>query len=302
MMVTLVGSKGLIGSALKMKLDVVSQITNCLDFEWQKMDSYLKGQINFSDFMLDFDRANKLQLLSISDHIIICLGVAHVSSSQSEVVNELRILKQIINDIWFYMNQDSNILLISSGGGIFNSSRKTRYETDSDYCKTPYALMKLDLEDYFKNASKISNKFVIRLPNIYGEQQNPNKKQGLLFKISQAHITNSELRLTRNVLSQKQYILNSDIADGMSKFILELSSCSTKTENLIHLVQSDSVFSIQNLIAISENVWQKPLIVRSESSLPYDTVILGTKYPKKILSRSQNTPEHYFEKIREKNG
>jgi hypothetical protein len=85
MTVTLIGSKGLIGSALKFKLNDLNQMTNCLDFDWGKADLYLEDKIDLSNFMLKFQNSKILQMLSNSKHIIISLGIVHVSSTQSQV-------------------------------------------------------------------------------------------------------------------------------------------------------------------------------------------------------------------------
>lgn len=302
MTVTLIGSKGLIGSALKIKLNDLNQMTNCLDFAWDKADLYLEDKIDLSNFMVKFQNLKILQMLSNSKHIIISLGIVHVSSTQSQVDVELRLLKKIIRDIFVHIKDGSNVFLISSGGGIFNSSRIIRHETDLDFIKTPYAQMKLELENDIKNISKNKNFNVLRLPNVYGDQQNPNKNQGLLFKIAQCHSTNSELKLTKHILSEKQYIHNNDVAYGISKLLLNSDTSLGNIGDIVHLVQPESIFSIQDLITMSEEIWQKPLFIYSEENLPYDTVIMGTKYPELILPQNQNGPDNYLKKIREKHG
>lgn len=301
---SLFGSKGLIGSAIRKRL-ILSEIDlNCIDIDWGKKQSYLNSDISLVDFIVDTHRLKQIELLAKSKYIILSLGITNVSSSEKEVNDESKLIRNIINDISKVIPQNATVILISSGGGVFNSSMYTNDETSLDFIKTPYATMKLDLEEYLSNIASLNqlSLLIIRLPNVYGEEQNINKSQGLITKIVVANRFGTTLELTKNLDSQKHYILNHDVANGIHKYMKMLETSELNNVSLIHMIQQKSIYSIRNLIALSESLWGKSLSIKNVEDLPYDTVLLSTRYMETILPENQNAVENFLRNQRDKHG
>jgi len=301
---SLFGSKGLIGSAIRKRL-IQSEIDlNCIDFDWVKTQSYLNNDISFVDFIVDTHRLKQIELLAKSKYIILSLGITNVSSNENEVNDESKLIKNIISDISKVITQNVTIILISSGGGVFNSSMHTNDETSLDFIKTPYATMKLDLEEYLSNFASLNhvNPLIVRLPNVYGEEQNIDKNQGLISKIVNANRSGTTIEITKNLDSQKHYILNHDVANGIHKYMQMLETSELNNVSLIHMIQQKSNYSIRNLIELSESLWGESLSIKHAEDLPYDTVLLSTRYMETILPENQNAVENFLRNQRDKHG
>jgi nucleoside-diphosphate-sugar epimerase len=301
---SLFGSKGLIGSAIRKRLNRAEIDLNCIDFDWGKRQSYLNNEINLVDFIVDHNRLKHIELLAQSKYIILSLGITNVLSNENEVNDEAKLIKNIINDFSKVIPQDALIILITSGGGIFNSSSHTNDESSYDFRQTPYATMKLGLEEYLNNIA-FQNKvrsLIIRLPNVYGEEQNINKGQGLVSKIVNAHRLGTTIEVTKNLDSQKHYILNHDVADGIYKYLQILETNKLNNVSLIHMIQQNSIYSIRNLIELSESLWGKSLSIKHTENLPYDTVLLSTRYTEYILPENQNAVKNFLKNQRDKHG
>jgi nucleoside-diphosphate-sugar epimerase len=301
---SLIGSKGLIGSAIRKKL-IQSEIDlNCIDFDWTKQKSYLNNDIGLDNFTLDTHKLKQIELLAKSKYIIISLGIINVSANKNEANDETKLIKQIIYHISIIMPQFATIILISSGGGIFNSSKNDNDENSNDFIKTPYATMKLEIEEYLNNITVVNKvkHLIVRLPNVYGEEQNINKHQGLISKISNFNRLGTTIEITKNIDSQKHYILNHDVANGIYKYMQMLETSELNNLSLIHMVQQNSLFSIRNLIELSESIWGKSMSIKHGEDLPYDTVLVSTKYLKSILPENRNAVENFLRNQRDNHG
>lgn len=215
---------------------------------------------------------NSPEIDSVSK-LIWAAGTANSRCTQIEADAEFEGISSLLRRSDF--TQIQKVVLISSGGTVYGSqSNQPRVETDSLNPASPYAVLKIRIEDEFKKLSKFSgfSLTILRLANVFSSHG-----RGLVSSLLRKTNGSQPLTLFANLDSRKQYGHSDDYARLIMRYLNELQR---QTAPQIYNVYSPNNYSIREVIRIIERIRRIQFSVEmSEMTLYADSVELASLFP-----------------------
>ena len=267
--VFVIGAGGLIGSSIVSRdASTDSNNYNSATLDW--------GSIHSNDLYSISKLIDQLKLAQINNdfppYIIWAAGKTVVRANKAncdlEFYTTRLIIEKVLERISF------NLIYLSSGGSLFNSSDIIRFEDATPNPNSYYGEMKLRTENFlletFEHLScKLS---IVRLPNVYGAAQDKTKSQGLVTKLIELN-TQDEFEPYFSLDSRKNYVSSQDVGKFI-RFILSNREWMLKGNRVLHFPARNNAYSIGDIINLIK--LYKEIKVRSSAMLSPDTVLLDS--------------------------
>ena len=189
-------------------------------------------------------------------------GVGTMSSTESELVVETRVLTKLIELV------DSEPSLISKRGAfVFASSAGAIYAGSLDDVitedtvpspSTAYARAKLEQENLVKQFA-LQNRHVTaliaRVSTLYGPGQATGKQQGLIAHISRCILRNQPIQIYVPFDTIRDYITTDDAA---AEIVATLRNLETGTGAITKIIASEQPVTIAEIISIYKRISRRP--------------------------------------------
>jgi UDP-glucose 4-epimerase len=136
-----------------------------------------------------------------------------------------------------------NIIYISSGGAVYGDEKKDHCETDVVYPISSYGVIKLSIEKYMMQYSKLYGlkPLILRLSNPYGKYHY-SKKQGLCNVAVNCAVNHNEFIVYGDGTAKKDYIYVGDFVEILFKLI------SLKVSREIINIGSCQLYSVNEIL------------------------------------------------------
>jgi len=232
---------------------------------------------------------NSLEIYSVS-RIIWAAGTSNSRCTQIEADAEFEEISTLLRSSDF--KQIQKVVLISSGGTVYGSqSNQPRVETDPLNPESPYAELKIRIEDEFKKLS-VSSGFsltILRLANVFSS-----RGKGLVSSLLRKTNESQPLTLFSHPDSRKQYGHSDDYARLIIRYLDELPHL---TAPQIYNLYSPKSYSVSEIIGIFERVRRSHFLVdMSEVSLNSDSVELASVFPNYIHAHNWLSIEDFVQR------
>lgn len=209
---------------------------------------------------------------SVSE-LIWAAGTSNSRCTQIEADAEFEGISSLLASSDF--TQIQKVVLISSGGTVYGSqSNKPRVETDPLNPESPYAVLKIRIEDEFRKLSKSSgfSLTILRLSNVFSSDG-----KGLVSTLLRKTNGSQTLTLFAHLDSRKQYGHSDDYARLIIRYLDELPR---QSEPQIYNVYSPNSYSVGEIIGIIESIRGIHFSVdMPKMTLNSESVILASLFP-----------------------
>ena len=194
-----------------------------------------------------FDEA-LLEKIDFQDAVVI--DCTMLISPAKQYDDEEEILKTVLNKyerLYQFLNKKgvSQVISFSSGGTIYGNIKNEAKEEDILCPKTFYGDAKVKMEVQLQNSSLPYT--IVRLGNLYGGLQEPNKSQGIIPVLLHKAVKQEEFLLWGKLDSIRDYIFIDDFLVALEMLVL-----SEKSKNQIFNIGSGIGVETQNLISLVE--------------------------------------------------
>ena len=283
-----IGSGGLIGSSIIPSEQIKSENYYPTNIDWNALFS--KDMSSLDSLILKMNRLQDSERMPIN--LLWTAGKSYPTSDSEKCNLELTITQLVIEKITEKL--DVNLIYISSGGSIFSSSDSIRVESSTPNPSSHYGEMKIKTEIQLnKMFSGTSNGLsIIRLPNIYGERQDPRKNQGIVSKLLSLR-SNEVFEIYVTPESSKNYVSSKDVGLFI-RYLLENNKLFNQSPQVLHFPNLNNVYSVYDIVEIVK--LYKNLNVKYDERGVEDSVILDSEirslYPNVLTSSLKN----YIEK------
>lgn len=232
---------------------------------------------------------NSPEIYSVS-RIIWAAGTSNSRCTQIEADAEFEEISTLLRSSDF--KQIQKVVLISSGGTVYGSqSNQPRVETDPLNPESPYAELKIRIEDEFKKLS-VSSGFsltILRLANVFSS-----RGKGLVSSLLRKTNESQPLTLFSHPDSRKQYGHSDDYARLIIRYLDELPHLNAPQ---IYNLYSPKSYSVREIIGIFERVRRSHFLVdMSEVSLNADSVELASLFPDFMLAHNWLSIEDFVQR------
>lgn len=251
--ILILGSSGYLGDELYKKLSAIEYF-NVFGADILPSKK-IPNERYFSINVLIKDDFNKLD--DDFDFFINCTGQISGFSAKSYELNT-----NGIQNIIEHINKSRSKLIQISTLSVFGSSKTIIDEESNINPQTPYASFKSFAEFQIKNQIKDDRYLIIRLSNLYGN----NQPKGLLAYLKKCYHNGEEIYINNNGDLKRYYLHIEDAIDIILKLIQ-----SNKT-GLFNAVGPDHL-SIKQLIALFNNAYSYQAEVIYEKTKPWENVI-----------------------------
>ena len=232
---------------------------------------------------------NSPEIDSVS-RIIWAAGTSNSRCTQIEADAEFEGISTLLRRSDF--TQIHKVVLISSGGTVYGSqTNQPRIETDPLDPQSPYAVLKIRIEDEFRKLSKSSgfSLMILRLANVFSS-----RGKGLVSSLLQKTNESQPLTLFAHPDSRKQYGHSEDYARLIIRYLDELPHL---TAPQIYNLYSPISYSVREIIGIFEKVRRSRFLVdMSEVSLNSDSVELASVFPDFIHAHNWISIEDFVQR------
>ena len=214
--------------------------------------------------------------------IIWAAGAGVVGTTSEELSDEIDVFDAFVQSLVKSKCTITSFTLISSAGGVYSGNKETliNEETKANPISN-YGLSKFRQEMLLTN-SGLKNEFkvvIARLSNVYGTNQNMNKRQGLISNLIRAAYTRQPLSIFVPIDTRRDYINSHDVglrigglvkrAEDSDESLIMKIICAGKTHTISEI--------IGEIKAVSK---RKPPIAFSLSSI-------STQQPKSLAFESR---------------
>jgi nucleoside-diphosphate-sugar epimerase len=283
-----IGSGGLIGSSIIPREKIKSQNYHPASIDWNSL--YFKDMSSLDSLILKMNKLQEMERVPIN--LIWAAGKSTPKSNSEKCNSEFNVTRFIIEKI--IEKVAVNLIYISSGGSIFSSSDSIRLESSTPNPSSHYGELKIKTEFLLKEMfSGTSNGLsIIRLPNIYGERQDPKKNQGIINKLISLH-SNEVFEVYVSPESRKNYVSTEDVGLFL-RYLLENNKLPPQSPQILHFPNMNNVYSVYEIIEMVKSL--KNINVKFDERGVMDSVILDSEIHglyKNVLSSSL---KHYIEK------
>ena len=253
-----VGSRGLIGSAISRELTQLDDVyTQALGIRWTD-DSAAKSDLrsifdSFRGFVGDETWA-----------IFWCAGKGFLGSLPGALDLEIEVFRSFLSDIATWANTDGVVVFASSAGAIWNPTRSERIDEDTpENGVTPYAQAKLLQETILQQFCRESSigGVIARISSVYGDGQDLEKQQGLISRMCLASVTRTPVSIFVPLETTRNYVFARDLAKMMVKAArIELQSESKGRDAKKLIMCSRDNHSVASICRAVESVSQHKLL------------------------------------------
>jgi UDP-glucose 4-epimerase len=266
--VWILGSSGLLGTALCKVLqrsDVIL-FTPAERFCWNdERDLIVQLETAVRAFAAFVGNENDWQIYWAA-------GIGTMSSKETELAIETRVLSKLLSLIGFYpelMAKNGGIAFASSAGAIYaGATDDIITENTLEAPTTAYAREKLKQENLLGTfAVTYTNMRVLlaRISTLYGPGQATGKQQGLLAEIARRILRNQPIQIFVPFDTIRDYIA---VDDAATRMITALNSIRNNPGVFIKIIASEQPTSIAEIISIYKRITRRvPRIVTSASRL-----------------------------------
>jgi len=250
-----IGSGGLLGSAINNRLFEESQTWQPTSkIKWaseQNQESFEGMQSSIKAAVTEF-----AQQIGESDWTIYwCAGIGIVSSSEGQLNIEVHAVGELLRLV-----KQSNIgekgrgtlFFASSAGGVYAGSINPPFNEFtppnplSAYGKQKIAIEKLCIQFGIENSIKI---VIGRIANLYGPQQNRQKKQGLITTLIQNALLKRVTEIYVPLNTIRNYIFVKDAANRIISAVL-----GSKNPSEIRVICSQNNTSLSDLLNLTNKI------------------------------------------------
>lgn len=222
--------------------------------------------------------------------IIWVAGTSNSRCTQIEADAEFEGISSLLVSSDF--TQIQKVVLISSGGTVYGSQfNQPRVETDPVNPESPYAVLKIRIENEFKKLSRSSgfSLTIMRLANVFSSSG-----KGLVSTLLRKTNGSQPLTLFAHLDSRKQYGHSDDYARVIIRYLDELPR---QTAPQTYNVYSPHIYSIREIIEIIERVSGSHISVdMSAMSLTSDSVELASLFPDFIKTHNWLSLEDFVQR------
>ena len=203
-------------------------------------------------------------------------GKAKANSDKSVCDDDYQKLSKFVNIIGKYANNSPRISFLSSGGTVYGRNAGISNEMSKLNPDTYYAEMKIKSEEMLNSychKSGLGLSF-FRIANAFSKL-NLTASKGLIETLEECFAHNSLFTLSVFGDSKKQYGTYADYAKTILQFLIN-----TEREKEIQSttnVFSPHVYSVNSIINIMENHFDKKLLIKINETACEETVILENK-------------------------
>jgi UDP-glucose 4-epimerase len=143
--------------------------------------------------------------------------------------------------------ENLRLIYLSSAGTIYKINGEQKCTEDSKLAPTSnYGMYKYHMENFLLNnfSSKVCKLIILRVSNVYGELQKPNKGQGIISTLINNMLRNEEVIIFNNGLERKDYLYIDDLSRAL--YLASKSSSSILEE--IYNISSGNSYSVKQII------------------------------------------------------
>lgn len=232
-MVSIIGSRGFIGSALVPVLKRNFITVHLFNSESKYLDD--NGLIN--------------ENLINSETIVWCASRVNPISGQNNpklISDEIELWRKFVELISKDCEKSHNIVFMSSGGCVYSGNKPPFREDSEAEGSNDYGIMKRDMEKILVN-SGLQFK-ILRVANVYGPGQKTGKGQGVLAEWANRIKNNEPIEIFGDINSYRDYIHVQDLCSAIynslaleGTHILNIGSgVATSLSEIIHLFKKNS--------------------------------------------------------------
>ena len=222
--------------------------------------------------------------------IIWAAGTSNSRCTQIEADEEFEGISTLLRSSDF--TQIQKVALISSGGTVYGSqTNKPRIETDPLNPESPYAVLKIRIEEEFRKLSKSGgfSLMILRLANVFSSSG-----KGLVSSLLRKTNERQPLTLFAHPDSRKQYGHSDDYARLIIRYLDELQHLSASQ---IYNLYSPNSYSLREIIGIFERTRRSRFLVEmSAVSLKSDSVELSSVFPDFIHAHNWLSIEDFVQR------
>lgn len=221
--------------------------------------------------------------------LIWAAGTLNNQSSEIEAIKEFCEIKKSLKRVDF--SQLQQVVLISSGGTIYgNQHYGPRLETDPVNPQSPYASLKVRVEEEFKKLCEFHGftLIILRLSNVFSSNG-----KGLISNLLKKAENGQTLELYVDPNSRKQYGHADDFAELIVRYSEELE-LTYDTNPRVFNVYSPHNYTIREIINLVEKIRKVQIrTISSSTLLPLESVELSSLFPDFIQAHNWLTIEDF---------
>ena len=167
-----------------------------------------------------------------------------------------------------HIHSVKKFIFLSSGGTVYgNSESPLINENHPNNPLNPYGISKLTVEKFIEMYGYLNDfRYVILRPSVpYGPYQNPNFKQGVISVFLNNLIEGKDFIIWGNGENKRDFFFIDDLIDAIIK-----SSFNSNVYNITFNVSGSESLTLNNLVEKMENIFDKKINVKYESSRDFD--------------------------------
>jgi UDP-glucose 4-epimerase len=290
-----IGMGGLLGGEL------IHQLRNEDEYIYYPNDVFNWGDCSLlanqiKDSVKQFE-CKAINLKAISRwQIIWAAGVGSMTSNRSEFQAEniaLEALVKSIHESKFLKKVKGCLVFASSAGAIYSGVSEIVIDENTEPRPiVEYGKNKLEQESMLTNFTKDTknvNLLIVRISTLYGPNQSPNKKQGLITHIAKAIIRKEVIRIYVPLDTMRDYINVENAVNEILRLTEELKNESERI--IIRIIAENKSVTISEILSNFNRITRKKILyIRVKNNITSEyknkiafNSIYKKNYPKKLL-------------------
>lgn len=214
--------------------------------------------------------------------VVWAAGAGVVGTNAKALSEELDVFDAFVQSLVKSKCSITSFTLISSAGGVYSGnketliSEETRVNPTSNYGQLKFRQEMILTSSGKQNAFKV---VIARLSNVYGTNQNMNKRQGLISNLVRATFSREPLSIFVPIDTRRDYINSHDVGQRIGRLVKRAEEL--EEELIVKIICAGKTHTISEIIGEIKAVSKrKPPIIFSLSTL-------SSQHPKSLAFESK---------------